>query len=140
MTKIKRIHFLTLLYAFTALLIAPPADAQSRQNAAPVVQTVESFFSYLKNGSRVQILEILTEPLHTERKELLSRNTRYADFLKKTYKDASMQILKIERIDPTTTRVDVEIKLKADEPASPTSYFLKLVGRTWKISEEKREL
>ena len=98
-------------------------------------QTIESLFTYMKEGNTSAILGILTEPI-LSKKGPFFRKKSYSHFLKKTYGNADLYIDKIESIDTDKSSIDVEINFNDGGPSLKTIYILKKQEGLWKISQE----
>ena len=115
------------------------SEIQTQESTITEIQTVEEFFENLKNGRSKTILDFLADPLRSKREELLNSNRGYGSFLRKTYRDASMEVTKSKRVDERTSEVDVLFSLNRVDPPVPTRFLLKLEGGVWKISDEVKE-
>ena len=101
------------------------------------VVTIESLFRYLKEGNTSDILNLFTDPILTEKKELFENNRSYSNFLKNTYEGSISFINKIERLSDTKSAVDVEIHFREGGPPLKTRFILKKQEGVWKISSEE---
>jgi hypothetical protein len=107
-------------------------QAQERE----IELSIENYFEYLRRGDTESILSLLTDPLLSEKRELLEKNTEYPESLRETYENASMLIKSVKMIDTQRGVADVEIYF--DGQASPLKirFILKRKDGSWKISEE----
>jgi len=99
--------------------------------------TIESLFQYLKEGNTNAILNLFTDPVLTEKKELFENNRSYSNFLKNTYEGSTSFINKIERLSDAKSIVDVEIHFREGGPPLKTRFILKKQEGVWKISSEE---
>lgn len=131
----KKYLFLQSLIILFSFYIVANIKAQ----AGDAEMSVETYFDYLKNGDTEGILNILTDPLLSERRTLLENNTDYPEFLRKTYEGANLEIRNVERVDKDIRMVEVEIHLGSDGSSLKTKFLVKKVNDSWKISEEITE-
>ncbi len=127
----KKISFWILVLMISSLYCRMPNLHAQEEEAE-----IESFFSYLKSGDREGVLSLLTEPLLSERRELLEDNPEYSGFLKETYRSASIKIKNTEEIGQDKRAVNVDIYFSDQEPPLETKFILKRENGSWKISEE----
>jgi hypothetical protein len=99
--------------------------------------TIESLFQYLKEGNTSAILNLFTDPVLTEKKELFENNRSYSNFLKNTYEGSISFINKIERLSDAKSAVDVEIHFREGGPPLKTRFILKKQEGVWKILSEE---
>ena len=99
--------------------------------------SIETFFIYLKDGNTNGILNLLTDPILTQKKAFFENNSSYANFLKNTYGGSSLFINKIERLSDAESIVDVEIHFLQGGSPLKTRYILKKQEGLWKISSEE---
>ena len=127
-------------FLFLALLLIIPLlysnVAHTEADKGEVGAVVESYYRYLRVGDTAGILSLLTEPLLSEKRELLEKNTAYPQFLREMYQSSYMEITKIKKVKGNKRAVDVEIYL--DEVGMPlkTRFILQIVNGSWKISDE----
>lgn len=130
-----------LIGVVLAILILPYTQPTLRMAAAgdreDVKLLVTTFFDYLKSGDTNGILTCLTEPMLSERKELLIENPNYSGFLKKIYQHRRIVLRELKVIDDYTMVVSVEIT-KSDNQVRNTSFLCRKDNGLWKISEELR--
>jgi hypothetical protein len=102
-----------------------------------VREVVQRYFSYLRDGDTGGILELVVEPMLSERKKLLEQNTAYPEFLRQMYNSAYMEIKNIRATKEGKRAVDVEIYLSEQDPSPlKTTFILKNIQNSWKLSEE----
>jgi hypothetical protein len=109
-------------------------DLQAQENEVEAI--IQDYFSYLKNGDIVGISSLVTYPLYGERKRLLTENSEYPEFLREFYRNASMEIKSIRATKQGRRAVDVEIYFSDQGPPLETTFVLKKIQNSWKISEE----
>jgi hypothetical protein len=63
-----------------------------------VESVVEDYFEYLRAGDTTGMLSLITDPLLSERRELLENNAAYPKFLRDMYKNSYMKITNITNI------------------------------------------
>jgi len=128
----------TLTILLTALVLSvlchEGGDLYAQESGE--VTTLRSFGGHLRSGNIRVILNMLTEPLLSEQKRLLETNPEYPQWLSNFYKNASLQIVGVKRVDAQQAIIDIAIDRKNNEPLSKTRLILKLEGGKWKISEE----
>ena len=129
----KKSLFLTLLFMVSFLFYYVP-NSQAQEREIEVV--MQDYLEYLRSGDTEGILSLLTDPLLSERRKLLERNSAYSEFLRDTYRGADMLIRGIKEIGTNKRAVDVEISFGDQGAPLKTRLILKREGGLWKISEE----
>lgn len=110
--------------------------AHTEADEGEVEAVVESYYGYLRAGDTAGILSLLTEPLLSERRELLERNTAYPQFLREMYQSSYMEVTDIKKVKGNRRAVDVEIYLDEGQNPLKTRFILQIVNGSWKISNE----
>ncbi|NNF99956.1 MAG: hypothetical protein HKM93_11305 [Desulfobacteraceae bacterium] len=96
---------------------------------------VKSYYSHLQNGNTSEILNMIIDPLLSERSSMLS-NPLYANYLKNIYSGASASVRYIGDIYNTQCRVELTI-LRAGQSVPKSSVFtLKRVNDEYKLAQE----
>ena len=131
----KRLFIILIFILLTICFHCLNLYAFESEEAVPI----ESLFQYLKEGNTSDILNLFTDPILTEKKELFENNRSYSNFLKNTYEGSISFINKIERLSDTKSAVDVEIHFREGGPPLKTRFILKKQDGLWKISEEIME-
>jgi hypothetical protein len=98
--------------------------------------TVQTYFDYLKSGDTEGILSCLTDPLLSERRSLLEKNTAYPDFLRDMYRSA---YIVIKNVEEDKGKIEAEIYLNEHDPPLRSRFILKRPSGAWLISEEINE-
>jgi hypothetical protein len=127
----KKFLFLLALIILSSFYVMMGLKVQAGDAEA----SVQTYFEYLKDGDTEGILNILTDPLLSERRKLLEDNPEYPEFLKNTYQGANLEIKSTENIDKNKKAVDVEIHYVDGSPLK-ARFLLKMVDNSWKIAEE----
>ncbi len=122
------------LLVITLFPIQGISDVEAKE--AEVEAVVEGYFEYLKAGDTAGVLSLIADPLLSERRELLEKNTAYAEFLRDMYKNSYMKITNIKNIKGNKKAADVEIYLNEEETPIKTRLILQIINGSWKISNE----
>ena len=132
MRKIMTIIIVTALMIFLGYLQAPFLYSQDTE----VEFLMNNYFQFLKAGDTESILSVLTDPLLSERENILKNNPAYPNFLRAQYKTARFVIEKAVDIQSDKKSIDVEIYF--DEKGQPLKprFLLKKEKGFWKISDE----
>lgn len=129
-------RFLFLIVAFMIFFSFYIGLSLQAQEEGEVELAVENYFEYLKRGDTQGVLNLLTDPLLSERRELLEGNTAYPEFLRERYENAYMEVKNTEKIKGNERAIDMEIYLGEQEPPLKTRFILRKKSGSWKISEE----
>ena len=129
----KRVLFLGLLLILPlSIFITAGAEADEGE----VESVVQSYYGYLKLGDTAGVMSLLTDPLLSERRELLEKNSSYPQFLREMYESSYMKITEIKKIKGNKRAADVEIYLNEGQTPLKTRFILQNVNGSWKISNE----
>ena len=127
-------------FMFLALLLMASftnyAAVDTEAKEPEVEAVVESYFEYLRAGDTAGILSLITDPLLSERRELLEKNSSYSEFLRDMYKNSYIQITNIKNIKGNKKAADVGIYLNEEEIPIKTRLILQIINGSWKISNE----
>ena len=127
-------HLSAIMILFLIMSYFPiHAIAQPEEARAVVLQ----YFDYLKAGQTDQILEKLTDPILTEKFGALKYNNQYPEYLRKTYREAQLNIVDLVPDNKETVTVRTEFLMSPDTPPSPIDFVVILTPGGWKISDEK---
>ena len=126
------LFFISLL--IMSLLLYDIVDSEAKEPEVEAV--VESYFECLRSGDTTGILNLITDPLLSERRELLEKNTAYPQFLREMYNNYYMKIINIRKIKGDKRAADVEVYLNNGETPLKTRFILQNVNGSWKISDE----
>lgn len=129
----RRLILLALLF-FTPFQLYGAMNTEAKEGEEAAV--VESYYGYLRAGDTAGILSLLTEPLLSERRELLEKNTAYPQFLREMYQSSYMEVTDIKKVKGNRRAVDVEIYLDEGQNPLKTRFILQIVNGSWKISNE----
>jgi hypothetical protein len=98
---------------------------------------IAAYFSGLKEGDVQKLIFLLTDPLLSEKRELLEEDATYPGFLRNYYRDATMLIKESTPIyENNICILMVEFFFKDDGNPSKIKFYLKNTDSGWKISEE----
>ena len=86
-------------------------------------QTIERLFQYMKEGNTNGILGILTDPMLSKKRAFIEKKS-YSIFLKKTYGNADLSIVKINNINVDKSSIDVDIDFNDGGPYHKTRFIL----------------
>ena len=126
------LFFISLL--IMSLLLYDIVDSEAKEPEVEAV--VESYFECLRSGDTTGILNLITDPLLSERRELLEKNTAYPQFLREMYNNSYIKIINIRKIKGDKRAADVEVYLNNGETPLKTRFILQNVNGSWKISDE----
>ena len=101
--------------------------------------STQTFFNYLKNGDNAGLLNVLTDPYLSEKKDLF-KSEAYRNHLRKIYKNAYMIITNVESSIPDERIVDVDIYFENEGIPLRTRFLLKRITDSWKVAEEIRDI
>ena len=121
-------------FLFTVVSITPGIGLSN--DRVVVVKVVLNFFDYLRDGDTPRILNSLTDPILTRRRDLLERNPNYPELLRQAYRDLeTVKIGEIHSVNKDT--VDVEVSLvTSNDSVQKKRFRLRKKDGLWKISEE----
>ena len=126
-----------VLLTLVLMIYAPLSHVASLKAAGGSIETtVQSYFDYLKSGETEGILSCLTDPLLSERRSLLEKNTAYPEFLRDMYKSA---YIVIKNVEEDKGEIEAEIYLNDEDPPLKSRFILKHESGSWLISEEINE-
>lgn len=128
----KRPHIILIFILFMFSFNGLNLHAFENEEVVPI----EKLFLYLKEGNTTGILNLLTDPLLTEKKEIFENNQSYSNFMINTYEESSLSISKIEQLSDLKSAINVEIRFRRGGPPLKTRFILKKEEGVWKISEE----
>ena len=100
---------------------------------------VQKYFENLKIGDTSAILNILTDPILSEKRDLLENNPAYSSFLQKIYANSHIEINNMAATESGKKSVNVAIYFNDQGPPQKARFILKLEDNVWKISEEMNE-
>lgn len=132
-------RYLIVIAAVLSIIILPyiqpiltTAEAGDRQDIELLMQT---FFDSLSSGDTDGILSCLTEPMLSQRKELLLYNPNYPNLLRKVYQHVKIDFGELKVIDDNTVSIAVKIT-KSNNNIRNTTFICTKVSGSWKISQE----
>ena len=132
MKKNMTIIIVTTLMIFLGYFQTPSLYSQD----TGVELLMNNYFKFLKTGDTESILSVLTDPLLSERENILKNNPAYPNFLRAQYETARFVIGQTIAIQSDKKSIDVEIYF--DEKGQPLKprFLLKKEKGFWKISDE----
>ena len=117
------------------LSVVPGIGVQASERDAAAL--IEDFFAALKAGNTGAILELCTDPILTQKRDLLENNRTYSKFLRDTYEKASMAINQVRWLSESEYAVDAVFTFPDGEPPLLVRFFVKNQAGVWKITSEE---
>jgi hypothetical protein len=114
-------------------LMAYPAWAAGSNDPEGVVQL---YFTALKEGDIAGIKNVVSESFYSKRKVLLDQNRGYADFLRKIYSNADINIINVD-ISDDRAYVRVEQSSDGNNRNETVLELVKDDVGSWKIDQEQ---
>ena len=127
--------YFAIVWVLVALFtVVQPGSTRASENDQLVL--IETLHQYLKEGNTEAILNLFTAPLLTQKEGLLENNPAYAQFLRETYANSTLDVNKIDRLNDSECTVDVQFNLVGDNQKLQTRFVLNRQNGIWKIADE----
>lgn len=127
--------YVAIVWVLVALFtVVQPGSTRASENDQLVL--IETLHQYLKEGNTEAILNLFTAPLLTQKEGLLENNPAYAQFLRETYANSTLDVNKIDRLNDSECTVDVQFNLVGDNQKLQTRFVLNRQNGIWKIADE----
>ncbi len=123
---------LIIQFAFVDINYAMATEEDDVRNV------VVEFLQDLKKGNTTGVLELITDPMLSEREVLLQHNPNYPRILVNAYKNTEFEVSNIEKIDDLNYSVDINY-LVDNEAVKKTTFICQKNSDVWKVSEEIRD-
>jgi hypothetical protein len=127
-------NFFFVLISLCVYLAPTPSVEASERDATALMQTL---FIALQEGDTGGIMDLCTDPLLAQKRDLLENNHTYSKFLRQTYGNASMIVKKIEMLDDFEGFIDVEFHFPIESLPLKTRYLIKNQAGVWRIASEE---
>ena len=127
--------YFAIVWVLVALFtVVQPGSTRASENDQLVL--IETLHQYLKEGNTEAILNLFTAPLLTQKEGLLENNPAYAQFLRETYANSTLDVNKIDRLNDSECTVDVQFNLVGENQKLQTRFVLNRQNGIWKIADE----
>jgi len=138
--KVVLFFYLVFLFGGNTFLCAEEIVKSDQLYQEIVVETLDPYFTALKNGDVESLKSLLSGKLYKRYKVLLEKNDAYPEFLQNHFRDTTFQIEKIVTSGDDVL-IDVVIEFPGNQPLK-SKYLLRredgpTVGsKGWKLVEQ----